>query len=397
MGDGVHATVSVEQPITVQDQSSQTTYHPKNGEKACPCCQFYGVPCRQVRATKDEATTRRNQRLFSSTKRKMSHQEQLAEDSLFLDSPSVEELKTIQKRKDPKCSRDTQVENQALHDYVDGLTITMNVIQPRGRKESKEQATKIMQDEMISSQGGQPSNAIHHHRMCYKCGQKGHYAKSCPAPQAPRQAGQQGRPAQPRAPRQGKVNHVTAESAAEASNVVIGTFMVNSYPAMVLFDTGATHSFISKSFAEQHGIPVSCMRTAMVVTSPGGQIRTCSICSRVSIVIKGVEFRTGLIVIDSSGIDVILGMETLTRWGVRIDCAQRTVHLSASDGQEVTVSASEPSGFLHQMEARPTNGIRMVSEFSDVFSDELPGMPPDCDIEFSIVLLPGIAPIAKHP
>ena len=66
-----------------------------DGEKACPCCHFYGVPCRQVRATEDEATTRRNQRLFSSTKRKMSHQEQLAEDSLFLDSPSVEELQTI--------------------------------------------------------------------------------------------------------------------------------------------------------------------------------------------------------------------------------------------------------------------------------------------------------------
>ena len=78
MGDGVHATVFVKQLTTVQDQSSQTTYHPKDGEKACPCCQFYGVPCRQVRATEDEATTRRNQRLFSSTKRKMSHQEQLA-------------------------------------------------------------------------------------------------------------------------------------------------------------------------------------------------------------------------------------------------------------------------------------------------------------------------------
>ena len=95
MGDGVHATVSVEQPITVQDQSSQTTYHPRKGGKACSCCQFYGVPCRQVRATEDEATTRRNQRLFSSTKRKMSHQEQLAEDSLFLDFPSVDELQTI--------------------------------------------------------------------------------------------------------------------------------------------------------------------------------------------------------------------------------------------------------------------------------------------------------------
>ena len=59
---------------------------------------------------------------------------------------------------------------------------------------------------------------------------------------------------------------------------------------------------------------------------------------------------------------MILGMETLTRWGVRIDCAQRTVHLSASDGQEVTVSATEPSSFLHQMEARPMDGIRRTCQ-----------------------------------
>ena len=151
-----------------------------DGEKTCPCCQFYGVPCRQVRATEDEATTRRNQRLFSGTKRKRSHQEQLAEDSLFLDFPLIDELQTIQKRKDPECSRDTQVKNQALYDYVDGLTITMNVIQPRGRKESKKQAAEMMQDVMLSSQGGQPSSAIHHCRICYQCRQKGHYAKSCP-------------------------------------------------------------------------------------------------------------------------------------------------------------------------------------------------------------------------
>ena len=88
----------------------------------------------------------------------MSHEEQLA--------------------KDPECSRDTQVKNQALYDYVDGLTITMKVIQPRGRKESKKQAAEIMQDGMLSSQGGQPSSAIHRRRMCYQCGQKCHYAKS---------------------------------------------------------------------------------------------------------------------------------------------------------------------------------------------------------------------------
>jgi hypothetical protein len=103
--------------------------------------------------------------------------------------------------------------------------------------------------------------------------------------------------------KQGRVNQVTAESAVEALNVVIGTFMVNTHPATVLFDTGATYSFITQSFVEKHRIPVSCMRTLMVVTTPGGKIHTCSICSRISVIIRGVEFRTELIVIDSVGID----------------------------------------------------------------------------------------------
>ena len=76
--------------------------------------------------------------------------------------------------------------------------------------------------------------------------------------------------------------------------------------------------------------------------------------------------------LDTKGIDVILGMDTLAKWGVRIDCAQRSVHLLASNGQEVTVSATEPSDFLHQMETRPTDGIHVVAGFPDVFSEDLP-------------------------
>ena len=45
----------------------------------------------------------------------------------------------------------------------------------------------------------------------------------------------------------------------------------------------------------------------------------------------------------------------------------------------------------------PTDGIRVVSEFPDVFPDDLPGMPPERAIEFCIDLLPGTAPIAKRP
>ncbi|WVZ52696.1 hypothetical protein U9M48_003733 [Paspalum notatum var. saurae] len=89
-------------------------------------------------------------------------------------------------------------------------------------------------------------------------------------------------------------------------------------------------------------------------------------------------------------------METLKKWGAKIDCANRTVQLTAPGGQGVEISASSPTGCLHQMEVKPTDGIRVVCDYPDVFPDELPGMPPDREIEFVIELLPGTAPIAKR-
>jgi hypothetical protein len=147
-------------------------------------------------------------------------------------------------------------------------------------------------------------------RAYYHCGERGHYANACPRKA---QSGQQGHPAQPKAPSQGRVNHVTAESAAETPNVVIGTFMVNTHPATVLFDTGATHSFITWSFIEHHGIHTSTLKRCMLVSSPGGQLRSHIFCPRVSVVIRGVEFSANLMVLDTKGIDMILGMETLAR------------------------------------------------------------------------------------
>jgi predicted aspartyl protease len=90
---------------------------------------------------------------------------------------------------------------------------------------------------------------------------------------------------------------------------VIGTFLVNSNSATVLFDSGASHSFIAYTFIKKHGIPVCVMKKPMLVNSPGGEMKANGICLAASLIIRGVEFQANLIVIDSYGIDVILGMD----------------------------------------------------------------------------------------
>ena len=102
---------------------------------------------------------------------------------------------------------------------------------------------------------------------------------------------------------------MTAETAQEAPDVVIGTFLVNSNSATVLFDSSASHSFIAYTFIKKHGVPICVMKKPMLVNSPGGEMKANWICLAASLIIRGVEFQANLVVIDSSKIDVILGMD----------------------------------------------------------------------------------------
>ena len=104
---------------------------------------------------------------------------------------------------------------------------------------------------------------------------------------------------------------MTAETAQEAPDVVIGMFPVNSNSTTVLFDSGASHSFIAYTFIKKHGIPICVLKKPMLVNSHGGGMKANWICLAASLIIRGVEFQANLVVIDSSEIDVILGMDWL--------------------------------------------------------------------------------------
>jgi hypothetical protein len=65
-----------------------------------------------------------------------------------------------------------------------------------------------------------------------------------------------------------KVNHVYAEEAEDAPGVVLGEFLVQSFLATILFDSGASHSFISSHFVEIHDIPTVALKRPLITKSP---------------------------------------------------------------------------------------------------------------------------------
>jgi hypothetical protein len=234
----------------------------------------------------------------------------------------------------------------------------------------------------------------------FKCGMNGHLTRQCPNKLSASGAGGQSRPQGQQNYTYDKINHVTTEEAQQAQDVVLGMILASSHPATVLFDSGASHSFISSSFVVKHHLPITIMKQTVHVSSPGGEMRTKHICPAISITIKGVDFLANLIVMDSKGIDIILDMNWLRKYdGVNL-CAKRAIRLTKGDGTIVEFNAAiqaEQVSLLNKVQGTSLNEIRIAQEYPDVFPEELLGMPPDRDIEFIIELLPGTPPISKRP
>nr|AAX92960.1 retrotransposon protein, putative, Ty3-gypsy sub-class [Oryza sativa Japonica Group]ABA92831.1 retrotransposon protein, putative, Ty3-gypsy subclass [Oryza sativa Japonica Group] len=133
---------------------------------------------------------------------------------------------------------------------------------------------------------------------CLNCGEYGHYANNCPHPhKTPVRTGAnamivrgtttpttgRGLFKTPQTNRtatgfgRGQVNHVRAEEAQEDQGVLMGMFSVNSTPVKVLFDSGASHSFISLKASQKHNLTLVGLRKPMIVHSPGGEITGCGV------------------------------------------------------------------------------------------------------------------------
>jgi hypothetical protein len=102
---------------------------------------------------------------------------------------------------------------------------------------------------------------------------------------------------------------VDVEEVQEAPDVVIGMFLVNDTSTVVVFDSRASHSFISTAYVGKHNLPLSLLRCQVIVSSLGEDMPARQLCPKVNLKIRGLDFVANLIVLESKGIDVILGMD----------------------------------------------------------------------------------------
>jgi predicted aspartyl protease len=121
-------------------------------------------------------------------------------------------------------------------------------------------------------------------------------------------------------------------------------FYVNLIPSVILFDSGATHSFISTLYATTNELPLQTMQKPLVVITPKGHVEANYMTHRLTLIIMGREFWSTPIVLEENSIDLILGMSWLRKVKVVIHCAKGTVELTRSKGErfevEITITAS---------------------------------------------------------
>ena len=184
----------------------------------------------------------------------------------------------------------------------------------------------------------------------------------------------------------------------------------------MLFDSGASHSFIATSVVIELGLEVETVEEPLHVSSP------LRIRARIGMICRGCELEISrtlltmdLRIMDMSEFNVILGMDWLTAYRVVIDCERRRVTAYTQDGTRVvfqgdkhdilpqTVYGSRCNGQLTgwlasltlEDEKKPDLDLpRVVCEYVDVFLDELPGLPPKRVVDFGIELHPSTSPIS---
>ncbi|GKB20852.1 putative reverse transcriptase domain-containing protein [Tanacetum coccineum] len=227
---------------------------------------------------------------------------------------------------------------------------------------------------------------------CFECGAPGHFKRDCP--KLKNKDGGSGNA-------QGRVYVVgNAEKNGNAwrnpdSNVVTGTFLLNNRYASILFDTSADRSFISTAFSSLIDIAPTLLENSYDVGLAEGEI------VGINTIIRGCTlnflnhlFNIDLMPVELGSFNIIIGMDWLGRCHAVIVCDEKLVRIPYGNKTLIFVVTKKEED---KSEGKQLKDVPIVRDFSEVFLEDLPGLPPARPVEFQIDLIPGAVPVAQAP
>ena len=200
----------------------------------------------------------------------------------------------------------------------------------------------------------------------------------------------------------------------------VGMVTLNLRPALALFDSGASFSFISSRFVQQHNISVSTLHYLVFVTTANGLLSSTYACLDNKLEIEGYTFSINLVMTSFQAFDLIIGMDWLSYHKAIIHffecmvvfppveereqiifhgnyCPLNLCFLSSYFPQRWLLKTGSLYAMMEKVDSRDAlEDMSIVKEFMDVFPSELPGEPPIRDVECSIDIIPRTSPIAKN-
>ncbi|GJU44063.1 putative reverse transcriptase domain-containing protein [Tanacetum coccineum] len=192
--------------------------------------------------------------------------------------------------------------------------------------------------------------------VCHACGEKGHYTNQC---------------RKTNINAQGRAYMLRDKNAHQDPNVVTGTFLLNQHLAKVLFDSGADKSFISISLASKLNSPSITIDTFYdIEMADGNLVSTNTVIKGCTLTLLDQPFEIDLMPIKLGSFDVVIGMDWLSKYHAKILCDEKVVHIPIN-GETLIIRVMEKKSDEKRLEDIP-----VVKEFSDVFPEDLPGLPP---------------------
>ena len=208
-----------------------------------------------------------------------------------------------------------------------------------------------------------------------------------------------------------------------ALDVIVGNFHIFETIVHALIDPGSTHSCVCTSILSLGSLSKSETKYDILVTNPlGHSVIVNRVYRDCPIRIREYEFPGYLIELSFREFDVILGMDWLSRHQVVVDCRMKRVTLRTPSGEEVTFIGERLNHLSNVISAATTRTmvwkgckaylayvidtktaepsllkIPIVCDYPNVFLEELPGLPPQREIEFTIDVVPGATPASFTP